>query len=179
MPGAITQWEGTMLIHFQNFFHNAAADRLFTSYTAWGNIGQIWILLGLALLFFKKTRRSGIIMLASVLLTRILNNLIIKQLVMRPRPYDTFEKIRFLVEPLHDTSFPSGHTATAFGSAMVLFFRKDGLLRWLPFAAAVLMGFSRLYVGAHYFTDVRAGALVGTLVAAFCVRLFRRRRLPA
>lgn len=170
----ITNWDGRFLQGFQNLFHNPLMDRLIPLYTHWGDIGQIWIILGIVLLFWKKTRRSGALLLISLLLTHIFNNIIIKPLIMRPRPYVTFDKIRVLVEPLRSTSFPSGHTATAFGSTMILGLREKGWLRGLPLTGAVLMAFSRLYVGAHYLTDVLAGAILGTLIALICAVIFRQ-----
>ncbi|MGW4384740.1 phosphatase PAP2 family protein [Kitasatospora sp. NPDC004531] len=63
-----------------------------------------------------------------------------------------------------DWSFPSNHTVIAFAAAVALLYadRRLGLLGLL---AAVLMGASRVWVGAHYPHDVAAGALVGVLVA--------------
>ncbi|MGX8728709.1 MAG: phosphatase PAP2 family protein, partial [Lachnospiraceae bacterium] len=94
-------------------------------------------------------------------------NLIIKPFVMRPRPYVTLEELKPLVKEMKDPhSFPSGHTQAAFALAvsMCLVLRKK-IVSILALAFAVLMGFSRLYVGAHYPSDVIAGALIGTAAA--------------
>lgn len=163
---AFVNIDARILETIQKVFANPFFDAVLPVFTGFGDIGQIWIVLGIVLLFFKKTRRSGFLLLISLLLTHLLNNMLIKKLVMRPRPYVSWPFIRLLVPALNDTSFPSGHTATAFGSVMILVFRHKGLLRWLPLAGALLMAFSRLYVGAHYPSDVAAGALVGTLTAA-------------
>lgn len=166
MFDAITAWDGSVLEAFQKLTENSLLDRIAPVYTHWGDIGQIWIILGIGLLLFKKTRRGGFLLLLSLLFTHILNNMVIKPLVMRVRPYETFPDIRLLVTPLRSSSFPSGHSATAFGSAVVLAIRERGLWRYVPLIFAVLMALSRLYVGAHYPTDVLTGALVGTLTAA-------------
>ncbi|MDB5913558.1 MAG: hypothetical protein JWP22_2233 [Ramlibacter sp.] len=98
-------------------------------------------------------------------------NLALKQLFQRVRPLD--------VEPLaHLTtySFPSGHAvaASAFYGAVcalvVLRARSRGLRTLAIVAGAVmvpLVGFSRMYLGTHYFSDV----LAGTCVGIFCVVL--------
>lgn len=59
-------------------------------------------------------------------------------------------------------SFPSGHTSSAFASATAIFAanKKWGIG---AYAFAALMGFTRLYLGVHYFTDVLAGAVVGII----------------
>jgi undecaprenyl-diphosphatase len=61
-------------------------------------------------------------------------------------------------------SFPSGHAFTVFFFAGV-FFRVRGV-RWFFWAAAVLISFSRLYLGVHYISDVMFGAMAGFAVGA-------------
>nr|WP_237694920.1 phosphatase PAP2 family protein [Streptomyces sp. SID5468] len=73
----------------------------------------------------------------------------------------------------NDWAFPSNHTVVAFSAALALFLanRKIGRVALL---AAVLMGASRVWVGAHYPHDVAVGAVVGlVLAAAFTVPLGR------
>jgi undecaprenyl-diphosphatase len=61
-------------------------------------------------------------------------------------------------------SFPSGHSAAAFAGAWLLR-RHYPELAGLWYAIASLVGFSRMYVGAHYPGDVLSGALAGTVLA--------------
>lgn len=85
--------------------------------------------------------------------------------VDRLRPYETMTNVHVLVDKTTDFSFPSDH-ATAAGAVAV------GLLlanrRWgiVASALAVLMAFTRVYVGAHYPGDVVAGLALGGIVAA-------------
>lgn len=73
-------------------------------------------------------------------------------------------------------SFPSGHTTSAFAAAVALAsMRPDWRGRLL--AAAVLIGVSRVLVGAHYPSDVVAGAALGTAVSLALARSFARRGL--
>jgi undecaprenyl-diphosphatase len=89
---------------------------------------------------------------------------LIGNLVDRARPYETLANVHVLVDKTTDFSFPSDH-ATAVGAVAVGLFFVD---RWLGLAAAigaVLMAFTRVYVGAHYFGDVLAGLALGGVVA--------------
>ncbi|MFD5566257.1 phosphatase PAP2 family protein [Kitasatospora griseola] len=63
-----------------------------------------------------------------------------------------------------DWSFPSNHTVIAFAAAAALWY-ADRRLGWIGLLAAVLMGASRVWVGAHYPHDVAVAAVVGVLVA--------------
>ncbi|MDN5204948.1 phosphatase PAP2 family protein [Fulvivirgaceae bacterium BMA10] len=70
-------------------------------------------------------------------------------------------------------SFPSGHTATAFAIALffTIIFHKNKLLSLPLFIAAVLVGFSRVYLSQHFFIDIYFGAFVGVIstITAFAI----------
>jgi undecaprenyl-diphosphatase len=87
---------------------------------------------------------------------------LIKQLVKRPRPFRQMEGLTNLIVPQDFFSFPSGHTAGAFVVALSV----APCYPWLAIPAclwAALVGFSRIYLGVHYPTDVLAGACLGIL----------------
>ena len=89
---------------------------------------------------------------------------IIGNFVERARPYETIANVHVLVDKTTDFSFPSDH-ATVVGAVAVGLFFVD---RWLGLAAttlAILMAFTRVYVGAHYPGDVLAGLALGGAVA--------------
>ena len=76
--------------------------------------------------------------------------------------YDCIRGLIPLITPPTDYSFPSGHTAASFAVG-VLLFRKLPKRYGIPaLVLAALIGFSRLYLGVHYPSDVLAGALLGT-----------------
>jgi undecaprenyl-diphosphatase len=92
-----------------------------------------------------------------------------KVIVHRHRPFE------HQLGPASSThSFPSGHTATSFACATVL---SSVAPRWrVPFfVLAALIGFSRVYNGMHYPTDVLAGAVLGVLTALLLLAASRRR----
>ena len=160
------KWDGDLLLFFQRMTEHPLLDKFFVFYTSLGNKGYLWIAIGIILIIFKKTRKTGILLLISLLISHLLNNFVLKILIDRPRPYEVIPNVRMLIGKVEETSFPSGHSAIAFGSAFVIFLREKGWLRWTALVMAILMALSRLYVGVHYPTDVLAGSIVGMLIAS-------------
>lgn len=87
-------------------------------------------------------------------------------------PPDSFH----LVGPLYYThSYPSGHTVTAFvTAASFAWFLPQAWLRWCLFALALLIGWSRVGVGAHWPLDVLGGMIIGTLSVFIGAQLAQR-----
>lgn len=150
-----------------NKFHNPIADFVFYYMTYLGD-GWFAIIVGASLLLFKQTRRLGILVLISYALSGIFAQLV-KHIVEAPRPsaYFTYAQYHKFVEGVHlagSNSFPSGHTTTAFSLASVLAcFTKNKKLQIVYLFLAMATGYSRIYLGQHFLTDVIAGALLGTL----------------
>jgi membrane-associated phospholipid phosphatase len=89
---------------------------------------------------------------------------IIGNAVDRPRPYTAIPDLHVLVHRSSDFSFPSDHAtvAGAVAVALLLCSRRIGLV---AAGAALLMAWTRVYVGAHYVSDVLAGLALGGLTA--------------
>lgn len=144
--------------------------------------GLLPILLALALLIPKRTRRVGAAMAVALLLSVIFTNIIIKPLVARPRPYVKYDIHVSALLP-HDLSFPSGHTSVAFAAAMAVaatIWRKHRGIAIAAVAAALLVGLSRIWLKVHYPSDIIVGALLGSVygLAAAAVARFISRKFP-
>ncbi len=133
-----------------------------------GFVSNARILAERATFFFVTIATSGIICQA------------IKHLLGRARPrfLSEFGAYHFVGPSFRSgiDSFPSGHTTTVFAAAVVLSQFKPS---WKGgfFAVAVLIGLVRILAGAHYPSDVLAGAVLGSTVASILSRSFRHRGL--
>lgn len=164
MPELIQGPDERVLVWIADHLRCAFLDPVMKFYTQLGNVGLVFIGVALILLCFKQTRRAGASALCAMLLGMIAVNLTIKPLVSRARPWVVMEGFTALVAEHDPNSFPSGHTnaAFAFGAALCASLPQ----KWVKAAAlcaAALMGFSRLYVGVHFPSDVLVGAVIGTL----------------
>ncbi len=126
------------------------------------NIGVPVALLAGGVITNDKEMRQNALYVASASAVNVLATLFLKKVIKRPRPFNGLVKINAVYQPSH-YSFPSGHTSTAFTTATAL---SHAYPKWYVIAPAYLwassVGFSRLYLGVHYPTDVAAGALLGT-----------------
>ena len=166
---SLYDWGGSAMTAFMSFI------------SLLGKGGIFLILLSLALLFVKKTRRYGTAMAFGLLIGVILVNLFLKVWVARPRPY---ADINGFFYPLwvqmgshieSDMSFPSGHTNAAFAAMIPLFLLGNKKVSWLAVVFGLLMGLSRIYLVVHYPTDVLGGLITGTLSGILGTRIALKR----
>ncbi len=154
--------------------HTPILDKIMIFITALGNGGIVWICLGLILAVVPKTRKCGICMLLSMAMTFVLGNLVIKNLVARPRPFTIATEIALKIPQPREYSFPSGHTMNSFtaATALFLYYKKPGVA---AFVLAALIAFSRMYLFVHYPTDILGGILLGIMDALLIFRLTSKR----
>jgi membrane-associated phospholipid phosphatase len=140
--------------------HPPVADRLMGIATQLGNVGTAATLAALALATGRW--RLAIEIALGVISLWLLVELI-KALASRTRPYRLFEQARIVGWRAAGPSFPSGHTSQAFFLASLLahHFQLYPWLTVLLYVLAALVGFTRMYVGAHYPRDVLAGLIAG------------------
>lgn len=175
----------------ERYIWHDVLDPVMTAITHLGDVGLIWLLMAVALLFFKKTRKCGAAMGLALLLSLLINDNILKVLIERPRPFSAdlpgWWKEQFIYPGLitkpHDFSFPSGHTSSSFAAATVLLLSVKKRFGIPAVVLAALIAFSRIYLHVHYCTDVLAGMVVGILLGIIAkllidkiVLAFSRRR---
>ena len=172
MLETILKLDGSILLWIQSYLRSDLLTPVMVGISKLGTSGAIWIILSVIMLFPKKTRKAGFLMLLALAVNFCICNLLLKPNVARIRPYDAIAALHCLVPPEHDFSFPSGHASAAFAGGVMAY---KCCRRWfgVPMVIfAFLMAFSRLYVGVHYPTDVICGAVIGTVVALILFALF-------
>ena len=159
--------QDTLSCGFLDFF------TVFISYLT--TSGIIWIAVGVVLLFFRRTRAAGVILLTALALGYLTGDLLLKHLVNRPRPF-TATDIELLIKQPSGASFPSTHSTLAAASTTVLLVKKREL-GFVALALTVIIAFSRLYLYVHYPTDVLCGLVLGVLCGAAALLIARAVKL--
>lgn len=176
----LSELDGGILLWIQEYLRNPVLTPILKVITTLGNGGAIWILLTLLILMMPKTRKAGCMMMAALLGTLLINNILLKNLIARTRPYEVIEGLTYLVRRPSEFSFPSGHAGSSFAAACVMLRRLPKRYGIPAFVLAVLIALSRLYVGVHYPSDVLFGMISGILISyaaeAIVERIWKRKK---
>lgn len=172
----ILQFDFSVLNWIQQTMRNDVLDYVMAFFSAIGHAGLIWIIAGVILLFFRKTRVTGMIMLAAMLVGYLAGDLVLKPLVQRPRPFVFNPAVKLFISPPSGYSFPSGHSTCAASAATVLL-KRNKTLGLIALPVALLIMFSRLYNYVHFPTDVLTGMLLGICTAVIMLLIARAVRL--
>ncbi|OCX54505.1 hypothetical protein BEL04_09720 [Mucilaginibacter sp. PPCGB 2223] len=155
-----------------NSWHFDFGDVFFAWYTHMGD-GLTCVIITLLLLLFNY--RWGFLMGTSYAVTSILAQ-VLKFMFDAPRPIiyfkDQVSRMYLVkgVEMLETHSFPSGHSISAFSTAVILTYitpKKSWGILFL--GAAFLVAYSRVYLSEHFFEDVTVGSAVGVFVTIFWI----------
>jgi undecaprenyl-diphosphatase len=159
-------------------------DMLMRTITFMGNMipGAISLAVAaLILIFFKKKYEAGMLVFSATALTFI--GILFKQFVGRVRPDGTI--INQVATFTANDSFPSGHVLFyisfyGFLLYLCLVLVKKGTLKFIYvgilISLLVLIGLSRIYLGAHWFSDVMGAYLLGFLWLTFLSYIYKRRK---
>jgi membrane-associated phospholipid phosphatase len=167
----IVRWD----VHFAAWLHEHASHplvRLFDVITLAGNsVVLLVVVTGIGIVLLRRTRPSEAAVIAVAFGGAAVVNALLKVAFQRPRPETAFVH-------LGTYSFPSGHAAVSTATFTTIAFllgrryrstRARVLIGLGTFAAIMLVGFSRLYLGAHYLSDVLAGISFGFAWAMLCL----------
>ena len=167
----IQNMDTSFLLFLQEHVRVEGMNGFWKAITSLGDRGWFWIGLTLVMIvigflfqnrsaIFYKIRQTGIAAAISMSIGAIITNLFLKNWVARPRPYDAVQEIVPLIGRQVDYSFPSGHTCAAFACALIIYRMLPKRYGIPAIVLAVLIAFSRMYLGVHYPTDILGGFLV-------------------
>ena len=151
---------------------NQSAGDFFTPFfkfvSIFGDKGLFFIILGVALLLFSKSRKTGLSMLLAMAVGGILVNVLLKNTVARVRPFNASEEFKAMWEVAgasfeKSKSFPSGHMNVTTNSLLAIFLTTNKKKNWWILLLPLIMGASRVYLIVHYLTDVIGGLLTGAI----------------
>ena len=136
-------------------------DRIMLGFT---QVGNGLTTLAIAVILFLASQRYLAYELILGTLTLWLVVELVKFLIHRSRPFIRLAQARIVGYRARGRSFPSGHTSQSFfiATLMVQHFHTSIWLAILLYTIALLVGITRMYVGAHYPRDVLAGAILGS-----------------
>ena len=170
-------------LRFANFVLNGCGTVLtpvFKFITYLGNYGLIFIVAAAVLCLFRNTRLIGLTAICALFIGFLFTNVALKHIVARNRPfvnenspyYNYWLKAGALKESGY--SFPSGHTTSAAAFSIAVFLCAKKRAAAFVLLAPLIMGFTRIYFGVHYASDVVGGLLVGAVAALIATIIVNR-----
>jgi undecaprenyl-diphosphatase len=155
------------LFHLINY---ELANPVFNSFMPFVTDAENWLLVYVFLFLWliikggKHGQIAAITLIVGVILTDQINSHLLKEIFQRIRPCHTFENINLLVNCPSGWSFPSSHATNNFVAAGILTYFYPHY-KIFYYSIAVIIAFSRVFIGVHYFSDILGGALVGFVIS--------------
>ena len=171
MPEWISQFDITLFFFINRGLSNSLFDVLMPFVT-----GKAYIIAFpfLILFLFKEKKKALIIITVSFFSILFADGLAntLKHLIGRERPCNVLDNVHLLVDCTRSFSMPSNHASNAIAFSIPFFLSRNPL-RYLFLSLALIVCFSRVYVGVHYPFDVIVGAGVGALSTMAVTGVYR------
>jgi undecaprenyl-diphosphatase len=175
----LNKLDGELILWIQHSLSSSSLDSFFSFITDLNKKRsfQLLIILPLILMWIYKERKTGLYkflgLLMSLMIIDSFCGLIIKKIFTRPRPFQTYIEV-IQKSPASGYSFVSNHAANMIGIAVYLgyFYPRWRAFWWI---IALIVSFSRMYNGVHYFSDVLFGGLIGGLIGYSVARFLNKR----
>jgi undecaprenyl-diphosphatase len=172
----IGEIDTTVFYAINHLPHGWLSDGFFGMLSGLGDSGFIWFVIGIWLIVREEKRDKHFFLPLGIagVLSWFFSEILFKSIVARIRPSNVLENVIAVGFP-NGYSFPSSHATLAFALAVVLSY-KEPKLKKLFFLLALLIAFSRIYLGYHFPGDVLAGAVLGLLIGWATLVWYRKYR---
>ncbi len=169
------QFDVYLFTQLNSVFTHPILDKVIPILTDLHKQIAFWVFIALILVYgmSKAFLKSMLVILGvgmSFAITDSFSHHLVKANFQRPRPEAAGLSPVLRTHSHSGYSFPSNHTANCFGIASFLGFIFPAL-RGLLLGVALLIGYSRIYVGVHYPSDILGGAIIGILASVLVYRL--------
>ncbi|WP_446897118.1 phosphatase PAP2 family protein [Clostridium sp. LBM24168] len=158
------EFDTCIMLFINKYLKNKYMDIFMCMMTKLGNMGAIWIAISTYLLTHKQYRYEGKAVLITLIISTIVGEGVLKNLIKRSRPFNMAKNIKVIIAKPISYSFPSGHTLSSFAVASVLseyFVEYEIIFMGLAF----LISISRVYLCVHYPTDIIGGIVIGMVLS--------------
>lgn len=159
-----------LFIAINHLPHTYMSRKIMSMISTFCQHGLCWVVADVITFRRTKDYKFSVRVLATIASTDLLVEQIIKKRFRRRRPYIKLIRAMVVGRKPNSWSFPSGHSTLAFVGAD-LFARKHKKFRKLFYGFAALVGFSRIYLGFHYPSDVLIGAGTGIILSRLSEKL--------
>lgn len=169
----------TLELHIQAFDSSFVKQAMkVVSQIGGGQVATILLLISAILFWVKHRRKDSLLLIGAGLLSSL--DRLLKILIDRPRPSPDLVSV---IQINHSGSFPSGHATLAMAFFGALFYFSSiyisrpilkRLIQIGSVAFILLTGISRIYLGAHWPSDILGGYLLGCLILAILVLLYKK-----
>ncbi len=176
MLSGLQNIDHAILLYIQNNWHLPVLDPIMRGLSAAGELGFFWLIVSIPLLIRKKTRLAGLTTLLAIILSLVFGELILKNIIRRPRPFHEFPSVELLIKAPSSFSFPSVHAMTSFAAAGVLSAHYPKAAPWV-WIMAITIAYTRLYLFVHYPSDLLGGMILGLICSFLLVKLFKTHKI--
>lgn len=172
---AMLELDRALFFFFNQTIANSLFDLVFPFITRIRNALPLLIVACLYLLIKggRKGRIAVVALVLSITIADMISHEVLKPFFHRTRPCVALDGVRALLGIKTSFSFPSNHAANITAAAVVISFYYRKWI-WPMSCIAVLIGFSRIYTGVHYPSDVLAGGVLGGAIAASLLLVFSK-----